>query len=244
MFSWDYLPPGVREHIAPFLPSLRGPAFVNRDWNDSVLHAINNLRNEFNDGTFQLDWLIAEWGGVFVNNPELRLQRLLDIHHLWPLHDEGIWAETRRWWYNIQLHLHHFWVQYQRARGHSLTFEMFFHLCYRQSWFNRRRCRELFPEMFGAHGGFITDRQFLYLGFLETRDLSCPHLGFSVREVFGTLSYMVINGSYCRVGGECGCTMQDRVLLYNSASESDSNRSCAQSDSYSDQDSDWSLSFE
>ena len=237
MFSWDYLPPGVREHIAPFLPSLRGPAFVNRDWNDSVLHAINNLRNEFRDGTFQLDWLIAEWGGVFVSNPERRLQRLLGIGHLWPMDDEGKFAEKRRWWYNIQLHLHHFWVQYQRARGHSLTFEMFFHLCYRQSWFNRRRCRELFPEMFGGlHGGLIIDRHFLYLGFLETRDLSCPYLGFSVREVFGTLSCMVIDESYCHVGGACGCTMQDRnILLNNPASESDHTTF-----SDSDHSSDWS----
>ena len=88
-----------------------------------------------------------------------------------------------------------------------------------------RRCREFVPDLFaqGSHGfvtvgSFITVNQFLHLGFLKTRDLGCAKLGRSVKEVFGTLLCMERGDgfdSYCRVGGECGCTAEDRIDLRN-----------------------------
>ena len=232
----------VREHIALFLPSLRGLAFVNRDWNDSVLRTISNLRNEFNNGIFQVDWLIAEWGGVFVRNPEIRLHRLLYTHGL-PDADPIV-----RWWYILQLHLHGFWSQYVQRHHRSLSFEEFFKICYRQSLFNSRQCRELFPDVFRSHS-VITVNQFFHLGFVGTRDLGCPKLGSRVKEVFGTLLCMVRDDAecYCRLGGECGCTAEDCFALRNPdiAIQTLQSAHCnpdngIHSDSDSDQDSDYS----
>ena len=200
--------PEFRKHIALFLPSLRGLAFVNRDWNNSVLQTISNLRNEFNNGIFQVDWLIAQSlsSGLPhpVRNPEIRLEKLLEYGY--GANNLSDVDPIRRWWYNVQLHLHGFWSQYVHRFGHSLTLEEFFKICYRQSWFNSRQCRELFPDMFRSHS-IITVSQFHHLRFVRTRDLVCPELGYRVKEVFGTLLCMVRDDAegYCRPLGECGC---------------------------------------
>ena len=199
--------PEFREPIVLFLPSFRGLAFVNRDWNDSVLKTIINLRNEFGNGIFQVDWLIEQslssGLGHLVRNPEIQLQRLLEKNRLSDV------DPIRRWWYNMQLHLHGFWAKYVDRNRHSLSVEMFFEFYY------GRRCQELFPDVFGSTGSFITVNQFFHLGFLRTRDLGCAKLGRSVKEVFGTLVCMETGSSYCHLGGECGCTAEDRIDLRN-----------------------------
>ena len=197
-----FFAPELREHIALFLPSLRGLAFVNRDWNNSVLQTIINLRNEFNNGIFQLDWLIAQSlsNGLCrpVMNPESQNKKMLSDMD-----------PTCRWWYNVQLHLHGFWAKYVERNQDSLSVKMFFEFYY------GRRCRELFPDVLGSTGSFITVNQFFHLGFLKTRDMGCAKLGRSVKEVFGTLVCMETGSSYCHLGGECGCTAEDRIDLRN-----------------------------
>ena len=241
--------PEVREHIALFLPSLRGLAFVNRDWNDSVLRTISNLRNEFNDGIFQVDWLIAEWGGVQASLVRMGLKKEVRMHRLIGADWRGLPAvdPTVRWWYILQLHLHGFWSQYVRRHHHSLSFEEFFKICYRQSLFNSRQCRELFPDVFRSHS-VITVNQFHHLRFVRTRDLVCPKLGSRVKEVFGTLLCMVRDDAecYCRPGGECGCNRHCNpdIAIQTNAIGHCNPYSLADngihSDSDSDQDSDYS----
>ena len=203
-----FFAPELREHIALFLPSLCGLAFVNRDWNNSVLQTISNLREEFNNGVFQVDWLIDEWGGVQASLIRMGLKKEVRMHRLIGADWRGLpdLHPTVRWWYILQLHLHGFWSQYVHRFGHSLTLEEFFKICYRQSWFNSRQCRELFPDMFRSHS-IITVSQFHHLRFVRTRDLVCPELGYRVKEVFGTLLCMVRDDAegYCRPLGECGC---------------------------------------
>ncbi len=203
--------PEARESIAVWLPWFRDLACVDRSWNACVLYIINIRsirRKEFWNSTFEVDWLVEEWGGCLLLHPEVRLQRLLaEIRNADPL---------VRWWYNVQLHLHLFCQKYVQRHGTAPSYVELFDICYRQSGFNGRSCRELFPEVFlglpQVPFDYPIDQPidvalFHDLGFVKARDLGCPNLGCSIQEVLGTVLCMTYDDGmgYCYPGGQCGC---------------------------------------
>ena len=58
-------------------------------------------------------------------------------------------------------------------------------------------------DKFDDHGGYVRRCMFAKKCFVMTRDLGCPLLGYTVREVFRTIQCMIWGTTYCKVFCKC-----------------------------------------
>ena len=77
-------------------------------------------------------------------------------------------------------------------------------------------------DKFDDHGGYVRRCMFAKKRFVMTRGLSCPLLGYTVREVFGTIQCMTHGERYCEVFCKCNEPASP------SCSEVDSDERCSE----------------
>ena len=180
----SHTPVEVAQLVAGYRHSCRIIACLNKAWHAAVRCLADLLYERFLQSTFSVD-MICDDGGKKILSPEkakLRLDRLLHNKIATPTLDV-------RFWYTAQLYLHMFCG----LKG-NITFRDILLHCGRNSDIGKiYGFRQLLPEqdMLAADCRPVETHMFRQNAFVTTRDLSCPSLGYTVREVFRTLHLMV-----------------------------------------------------
>ena len=220
----SHTPVEVAQLVIGYLRSFRSIAYLNKAWHSAVCGLADSLYERFLDSKFSVDMLRDNRGRSLLaaGNVNIRVNRKL----------QALGVENQdiivRFWYTAQLYFHRFCgANLNELNGGRFQLRDIFLHCGRNSDIGKSyNFRQLLAEFDDrADGGYVRRCIFAKKRFVMTRDLGCPLLGCTVREVFQTIHCMIWGGRYCEVFCEC------KEPASPSCSEVDSDERCSATES-------------
>ena len=230
------LDPSIVSTMSTFLHSHTPLLCVSKDSARGVEAFKEELMRKFHDAEFQVEWLGVRVGG----NLQMRVTRKLDRVFRGFRLGAGDREDIVRWWYGTSVALEIFCARYnfpasflQGASFHAVLRECYEHSEMRQYDFGS--FKDFWRRQTTVNIDAIIPRGIWYNEvYVNARDISCPYLGKSVREVLGTLICAIEREEYCyahceqcrlereQIRGECRLEEEQWRLEREQVSRSDS----------------------
>ena len=221
MESVSHAPVEVAQLVIGYLRSFRSIAYLNKAWHAAACGLADLLYERFLDSKFSVDMLYGVSTGCPCTHPRThgptdpRTHRPTDRVNR-KLQAVGVKNVDigRCCWYTAQLYFHRFCganVNLRLGGGRGFRLRDILLHCGRNSDIGKSyNFRQLLAEpkwitddTFDIPGGCVTRGMFAKKRFVKTRDLGCPLLGYTVREVFRTIQCMIWGETYCKVFCKC-----------------------------------------
>ena len=221
----SHTPVEVAQLVAGYLHSFRSIAYLNKAWHAAACGLADLLYERFLDSKFSVDMLCDDRGSLLAaGNGNIRVNRKLQAVGVKNV-DIG-----RCCWYTAQLYFYRFCganVNLRLGGGRGFRLRDILLHCGRNSDIGKSyNFRQLLAEpKWITDDRCVTRGMFAKKRFVTTRDLGCPLLGYTVREVFRTIQCMIRGETYCEVFCECNEPASP------SCSEVDSDERCSEDDS-------------
>ena len=198
----SHTPVEVAQLVIGYLRSFRSIAYLNKAWHAAVCGLADLLYERFLDSKFSVDMLCDDRGSLLAaGNGNIRVNRKLQA--------VGVKnVDIGRCWYTAQLYFHRFCganVNLRLGGGRGFRLRDILLHCGRNSDIGKSyNFRQLLAEpKWITDDRCVTRGMFAKKRFVKTRDLGCPLLGYTVREVFRTIQCMIWGKTYCKVFCKC-----------------------------------------
>ena len=199
----SHTPVEVAQLVIGYLRSFRSIAYSNKAWHAAACGLADLLYERFLDSKFSVDMLCDDRGSLLAaGNGNIRVNRKLQALGVENLDIIG------RCWYTAQLYFHRFCganVNLRLGGGRGFRLRGILLHCGRNSDIGKSyNFRQLLAEpKWITDDRCVTRDMFAKKRFVKTRDLGCPLLGYTVREVFRTIQCMIWETTYCKVFCKC-----------------------------------------
>ena len=183
----SHTPVEVAQLVIGYLRSFRSIAYLNKAWHAAACGLADLLYERFLDSKFSVDMLCD---GVSTGNPGIRVNRKLQAFGVENVDIIG------RCWYTAQLYFHRFCganLNLQQVGGTFALRDILLH-CGRNSDIGKSYdFRQLLPEQdkLATDCRRVETYMFQENAFVKTRDLGCPSIGYTVREVFRNMQCVI-----------------------------------------------------